>query len=102
MAGKQISELEAATQINPEDLLLVQQGGVTKQIQRQLLGGFSQAHSVTSVNVTEHLDGSVAVVFVLDNGEQETMLLSVDSKGNPTSISYNGLSVPVRWTEVTE
>lgn len=97
MATKQLSELPEATQLDAEDLFLVQQGGVAKKVRRKVLAGGA---GIAAISVTEAADGTVTMVNKLESGT-ETIVISPDANGNPNSLTYNGTAIPVEWTEAT-
>lgn len=93
MATKQISELPEATQLNAEDLLLIQQDGVAKKVQRKTLEG----GTVSAIAITESADGTVTMVNTLSSGETETIVIGADANGNPNKLTVNGKEIPIDW-----
>lgn len=57
--------------------------------------------AITAIAVTESADGSVTMVNTLADGGTETLVISPDANGNPSKLTYNGIEIPIAWTEAT-
>ena len=55
--------------------------------------------SITSISVTEASDGTVTITSILDNDDVETVVIIADANGNPSALTYNGIPIPITWTE---
>ena len=52
---------------------------------------------ITGISITEAADGTVTMVNTLSTGGTETIVISPDANGNPGSITYNGVAIPIEW-----
>lgn len=98
MATKQLSELPEATQLNAEDLLLVQQGGIAKKVQRKALEG----GTVTSIDFTNFANGSFTETV---DGEEVSHTVTFDESGRPVTVDGVTIIWPTEKTtteEITE
>ena len=57
--------------------------------------------TVTGVSITEATDGSVTMVNTLSDGGTETIVISADTDGNPSGLTYNGIAIPLTYTKET-
>ena len=64
------------------------------------LGGKSEQQELVGISVTEGTDGTVTMVNTLADGSSETIVIYADGNGNPESLTYNGIGIPIAWTEV--
>ena len=61
--------------------------------------GSASGAAVTAISVTEAADGTVTMVNTLDDGTTETIVIGADANGNPNGLTYNGVAIPLTWTE---
>lgn len=54
---------------------------------------------VVDIAVTEEADGTVTMVNTLEGGVSETIQIIPDENGNPMTLTYNGVDIPIAWTE---
>lgn len=55
--------------------------------------------ALTVLSVTEETDGSVTITEILEGDASNIITVSADSSGNPSSVTANGVTVPITWTE---
>ena len=78
----------------------VQSDGSYEQIETMLqIGNTEESDGETLINikVTEAADGTVTMVNTFEGGDEETIVLTPDASGNPASVTYNGVVVPIEW-----
>ena len=54
---------------------------------------------IVDIAVTEAEDGTVTMVNTLEGGVSETIHIIPDENGNPMTLTYNGVDIPITWTE---
>lgn len=105
MADRKVSDLQAAEAINDTDLLLMDQGGVAKNIPGSLLKAFAKERAteafgelpgVTSISFAKAAS-VVTMQYKMSDGENGSAIIALDEDGYPVTISLNGTSIPVTW-----
>lgn len=66
-----------------------------------LLNIVTGQRALTAIAITEAADGSVTIVDTLEGGVTETIVIGADESGNPSSLTYNGVEIPLSWTEAS-
>ena len=61
----------------------------------------SGSATVAGISITEATDGSVTMVNTLSDGSTETIVISADTDGNPSGLTYNGVAIPLTYTKET-
>jgi flagellar biosynthesis/type III secretory pathway M-ring protein FliF/YscJ len=57
--------------------------------------------NVTDISIAIAADGTVTLVSNLDNNESDNIVISTDANKNPNSLTINGSTIPITFTEAT-
>ena len=97
----------AADTNNPHGVTTEQIGAASKTEVQDMIdealegfdGGGTDGATVSSISITESVDGSVTMVNTLSDGSTETIVIPADTEGNPSGLTYNGVAIPLTYTK---
>lgn len=109
MADKKIGDLVSAEEVKDNDLLIMEQDGIAKNmsgakllayldplLQEKADAIFTDLHEPTAISVVK--DGStITVTTTLEDGESSTSAITLDANNNPSKIVTDVVEATITW-----
>jgi hypothetical protein len=109
MADRKIGDLVSAEVVKDNDLLIMEQDGVAKNMSGAKLLAyldpllkenadriFENLHQVTKTSLVKN-DSTITITTTLDDGAKTVSIVTVDDNGYPSKIVTDGVECTVSW-----